>query len=170
MNLGQCAHAAGDDEQAARLLEASLLHFRASSHQTGLQQALEGQGRVAQAQGDHERAARLYRESLLLSREIGSRWEIANVLTGLAGTLGSNGQPVRAARLFGAVEALRAAVGIPLPPVARPAYERDLAAAQGQVDAATWAAAWAEGRAMTLEQVIADALHERTEAERALTA
>jgi hypothetical protein len=92
---------------------------------------------------------------LLLSRIIGSRWEIANVLAGQAGTIGSNGQPVRAGRLFGAVDALREAVGIPLPPVARPAYERDVAAAQGQIDAATWAAAWAEGRTMTLEQALA---------------
>jgi predicted ATPase/DNA-binding SARP family transcriptional activator len=167
MDLGRCAHAAGEDGQAARLLEASLLQFQALSHQTGLQQALEWQGRVAQAQCEYERAVRLYRESLRLSQAIGSRWEIANVLAGLAGTLGCNGQAVRAARLFGAVDALRAAVGIPLPPVVRPEYARDVAVVQAQMDAETWAAAWAAGRRMTLEQVIADALHEQAEAERA---
>jgi predicted ATPase/DNA-binding SARP family transcriptional activator len=167
MDLGRCAHAAGEHGQAARLLEASLLQFQALSHQTGLQQALEWQGRVAQAQGEYERAVRLYRESLQLSQAIGSRWEIANVLTGLAGTLGCSGQALRAARLFGAVEALRAAVGIPLPPVARPEYERDVAVVQAQIDAETWAAAWAAGRRMTLDQVIAEALHEQAEIERA---
>jgi tetratricopeptide (TPR) repeat protein len=82
MNLGLCAHAAGDDGQAVTLLEERLLRFR-------------------------------------------DRWEIATVLANLAGVLGSNGQAVRTARLFGAVDVLREATGIPLPPAAPPKYERD---------------------------------------------
>jgi DNA-binding NarL/FixJ family response regulator len=38
--------------------------------------------------------------------------------------------------------------------------ERDIAAARAQLDAATWEAAWAEGRAMSLEQAIAYALED----------
>ncbi len=101
---------------------------------------------------------RRYRESLLLGRNLGSRWEIANVLAGLAGSSGSTGHAVRAARLFGAVNALRESVGIPLRPIARPEYERDVAAVRTQLDEASRQAAWAEGRAMTLEQAIAYAL------------
>ncbi len=44
----------------------------------------------------------------------------------------------------------------------RPAHqieaERNLAVARAQLDAAAWDAAWAEGKAMTLEQAIAYAL------------
>jgi hypothetical protein len=37
-------------------------------------------------------------------------------------------------------------------------YQPYLAAAQGELDEAAWAAAWAEGQAMTLEQAVAYAL------------
>jgi hypothetical protein len=39
-------------------------------------------------------------------------------------------------------------------------YERSVGAARGRLDAVTFAAAWAEGRAMTLEQAIQYALEE----------
>jgi ABC-type transport system substrate-binding protein len=47
-----------------------------------------------------------------------------------------------------------------VPLVARDDYDRALAAARTEVDPNTWAAAWAEGKAMTLEQAIAYALEE----------
>jgi hypothetical protein len=61
---------------------------------------------------------------------------------------------------LGAAEALRETIGLPLAPVDRAAYERNVAAVRAQFDAASFAAAWAEGRAMTLEQAIAYALSE----------
>jgi DNA-binding NarL/FixJ family response regulator len=67
------------------------------------------------------------------------------------------GQPARAAGLFGAAEALREALHAPLAPIARADYERDVAAARAQVDGPTWKAAWAEGRAMTMEQAVTEA-------------
>ena len=45
-------------------------------------------------------------------------------------------------------------------PPDRGVYEGDVATARAQVDDATWDAAWAEGRAMTLEQAIAYALED----------
>jgi lactam utilization protein B len=41
--------------------------------------------------------------------------------------------------------------------------ERDMTAARAQLDEATWAAAWAAGQAMTLEQAIAYALEENVD-------
>ncbi|MDQ5854583.1 MAG: hypothetical protein M3380_21425 [Chloroflexota bacterium] len=40
----------------------------------------------------------------------------------------------------------------------RIAYERDLGGIRSRLDAATFAAAWAEGRAMPLEEAVASAL------------
>ena len=85
---------------------------------------------------------------------------IAGSLERCAGLAARQGQPERGARLFGAAEALRTALGAPLPPAERAAYEHDVAADRTQLDAATFAAAWAEGRALPLEQAIADALSE----------
>ncbi len=47
-----------------------------------------------------------------------------------------------------------------MPPVERAEYERHVAAARAQLDPATFAAAWVEGRALPLEGVIADVLAE----------
>jgi hypothetical protein len=57
--------------------------------------------------------------------------------------------------LFGAAEALREAAQTPQPLYRRANYERDLAAARARLDEAAFAAAWAEGRAMGMEQAVA---------------
>ncbi len=62
-------------------------------------------------------------------------------------------EPVRAVRLWGAA-ALREAMGTPLPPVYRAAYERSVAAARAQLGEKASAASWAQGRTMTLEQIV----------------
>src|SRR5216683_2022066 len=62
---------------------------------------------------------------------------------------------VLAARLWGAAEALREAIGAPIPPVYRAAYERAVAATRVSLGENTFAATWAEGRTMTPEQALA---------------
>lgn len=81
----------------------------------------------------------------------------AYCLAGLAGIAGAHRQPERAARLFSAAEALRESAGLPLPRVQRTDYDRDVAAARAQLDEAAFAVAWATGRALTLEEAIAEA-------------
>jgi hypothetical protein len=86
---------------------------------------------------------------------------LAFALVGLAGSLAMLGQGERAARLYGAAEALQARTGATLPnQAARALHERQVAALRAQLDPATFAAAWAEGRAMTLDEAIAYALEE----------
>jgi hypothetical protein len=68
-------------------------------------------------------------------------------------------QPEHAARLFGATEAVREALGAPVPPSERADYERHVAAVRAALDAAAWAA----GRAMALEDAIVLALDEPRE-------
>ncbi|PLS79653.1 MAG: hypothetical protein CYG59_12140, partial [Chloroflexi bacterium] len=79
-------------------------------------------------------------------------------LEGLAGVAAACGQAERTARLRAAAEALHEAVGAPLSPADRARYEQYLAAAGAQLDTAMFAAAWAEGRVILLEQAIAYAL------------
>ena len=71
---------------------------------------------------------------------------------------GARAQGARSARLYGATEALREAVGAPLPPVDRPDHDHKVAAARAQLDEAVWKTAWAEGKAMILEDVVEYAL------------
>src|SRR5215467_16393101 len=84
--------------------------------------------------------------------------DISVSLAELAGVASMAGDPIRAARLFGAVATLREAASIPHPPVYRTAYERTLAVVRAQLDAEAWDAVWMAGRALTLDQAIAEAL------------
>jgi hypothetical protein len=79
-------------------------------------------------------------------------------LEGLAAIAAAQGAGERAARLWGAAEALREQTSLPKDALVNQDYERWMAAARTRFDAATFAAAWAAGRALTLEQAIAAAL------------
>jgi DNA-binding NarL/FixJ family response regulator len=65
------------------------------------------------------------------------------------------GQFVWAAQLWGAAEALRETIRVPIPLVERADYERAVAAARAQVGERAFAARWNEGRNMTPEQALA---------------
>jgi len=69
-----------------------------------------------------------------------------------------HGQLERAARLFGAADKLLEGTPAVLTVEDRTMYEQSLAAARSMLDEEMFASAWAEGRAMTLEQAIAYAL------------
>jgi hypothetical protein len=122
---------------------------------------------VALNQSDERRAGSHLMESLTLLRELGYRWQTAHTLEVVAGLVAVYGQrqadawPVglRAARLFGAAEALREMLGVPPLSFQQDPYQRGVDAARAQFDEAAFAAAWAEGRAMPVEQAVADALN-----------
>ena len=95
---------------------------------------------------------------LAVRSELGDKQGVAICLEGLAAVAGARGQPARAAQLYGAAAALRERIGAPLPPGDRLGYDRHLATARACLDEGAWAAAWAEGQAMPLEEAVADAL------------
>ena len=113
---------------------------------------------MAWQEGDAASATAHLTESLALRRELGERLGIAECLEGLATVAAGTGQPERAARLLGAAEALREAIGAPLPPVDRPDHDDDDSATRAALGEAAFAAAWAAGRALTVEQAVAEAL------------
>jgi tetratricopeptide (TPR) repeat protein len=118
---------------------------------------------VAQHQGDYDRAEAIILEGLNPARELGSGYQIAYSLALLAGPVGAKGQPERAARLLGASEAVFEAWRVG--PVTADQLEIDqyMADVRAQLDEAAFEAAWAEGRAMSLEEAVAYALGENAE-------
>lgn len=90
----------------------------------------------------------------MIFSEMGDKWYTAFSLDGLAAVAVAERSPEQAAQLFGAAEALRTAIGVPVPPVRRAAYERAVKAARRQLDAAVFSAKWEEGRRMSPEQII----------------
>jgi hypothetical protein len=112
-------------------------------------------GTVAYTQGDDDRATALYGESLTLRRELGNKHGLAECLEGLAEVAVTQRQLEHAVRLLGAAAALREATGAPLSPGERARYDRDVSAMRAGLGEAAFAAAWATGKAMPLEQVLA---------------
>jgi hypothetical protein len=83
---------------------------------------------------------------------------MAVALEGLARVAWAQDQHWRAARLGGAAAAQRAAIGAPLPPADRRAHDGLTMAARAALGEEAFAEAWAAGRALPLEQVVAEAL------------
>jgi predicted ATPase/DNA-binding SARP family transcriptional activator len=171
---GKVALAQGDAALATALFEESRDLCQTLGDTAANGRALHLLGRVARQQGDVARASTLLTESLR-QRQGGAIDDILASLEEMVG-LAAAEHPIadhpsaalRAVRLLGTATATRDALGLPLPPGDRAAYERDVTAVRNQLEAAVWQAAWAAGRAMTLEQAVAYALSTDSEENRLL--
>jgi predicted ATPase/DNA-binding CsgD family transcriptional regulator len=153
--LAEFALSQGDLVTARSFNEISLAYYRTTDQRANIPDALLIWGRIAAAQGDYAAAQAFYEESLALAREMGFQRKLPFVLEALANVVSARGELVWAARLWGTAEALRNAMGTLIPPVHRTDYERSVAAARAQLGQKAFAAAWAEGCTMTLDQVLA---------------
>lgn len=161
-NLGHIAGVQGESLRATLFFEESLVLSRTLGDRRTTARALSGLGDVARQHGDAARAAALYAESLTLSRTVGHLLGVAESIERLTLIACDRGQPERAARLLGAADALRTAIGAPLPPANRAAYERTITNARAALGEEAFAAAWEAGRILSMEQVIAEACGETT--------
>ena len=122
--------------------------------------ALANLARVALDQGDHDAAAALARESLAMARETEGMdpQGIIPALACLAGVAAAQGASRRALRLAGAAAGLQRASGAPVSVPVRQQIERWIAPARLALDEHDAAAAWREGEAMPLPELLAYAL------------
>ncbi len=157
-SLADIAYAQTDYVRASALYEEGLAVAREFEHVHDTGYALRGLGHLARIQGDYGRATGLLEESLVILVQLKDKRCPALCVEGLACVASGRGQAERAARLFGAAEVLREAIGVALLPAERADHERAVAAARAGVDEAAFAAAWAEGRTMRLEQAAEYAL------------
>jgi non-specific serine/threonine protein kinase len=157
-NLGDLLIYRVDFAGAVERLEQAVALFRDLNSTLGESIGLINLGRAALQLKQAEKAGDLFRQSLRLKQALADKEGIAWNLEGLAGVAGEQGSPERAARLFGAADALRRSIGIPIAPADLPLHERSLTLPRSQVDPQTWHARWSEGAAMDPEQSIAYAL------------
>jgi predicted ATPase/DNA-binding SARP family transcriptional activator/DNA-binding CsgD family transcriptional regulator len=163
-NLGEVAQVRGNYERALACCGEALSTYRKMGDSFLIAQILTRLGSAAANHGDQEAAARFIGEGLPLAQKLGSGLLSAMCLEGLAAVYGAKAEGTRVARLYGAAEALRLAIGATLSPTDWAELERNMATARATLDAASWEAAWAEGRAMTPEQAAEYALSEESEA------
>jgi DNA-binding CsgD family transcriptional regulator len=156
--LGMAALRQSDDSGARARFEEALAVAQETGAEQFIADALAHLGTVALRVDDYQQAAALYGQSLAINGDLGNRDGIAEDLAGVAAVASLLGQAECAARLFGAVEVLREVSNIALPPLRRTEYDHTMAGIRAQLDEAAFATAWAQGRAMPLEQTIAYAL------------
>jgi tetratricopeptide (TPR) repeat protein len=166
--LGVRAYAHGDLVRAIEHSTAALRLARQTNVTWHIASALLDLSLVAIKQADISQARVWLNESIGLFRDMGERWNILRTLEVGAYVaimqaehdLAATTTVDRAVRIFGAAEALRETLHNPHQPIYIDLYLRGVAAARAQLDEATFAAAWAAGRELTLEQATAEALNE----------
>jgi non-specific serine/threonine protein kinase len=160
--LGIAVHFRGEPERAVALVEEGIALGRRLPDGAGpTALGLRRLGVLAYLQGRPVRAAGLLRQALGRIRDLGWPGEVALCLTYLAMLAGARGRAARAARLFGAAERLDESVQQDVAPPGfrfRDDYDRRVAAARAALGEEAFAAAWAAGRAMALEDAVAFAL------------
>ena len=112
------------------MLEESLVVARRYGDRWGTAMSLTLVGHVDLADGDETRAQALLAEAASLFADTGNLMFLPWCLEGLAAVATARGDNERAAELDGAREALRAQIGVLLPPVHPTAYARTLATAR----------------------------------------
>jgi len=164
IGLGQLALHERNYEQARAYLEEGLALSQETGQQVGSRWAFAHLGYLALRQGDAARARAVFAESQQQFYAFGSKDGVAYALEGLASLAVTQGLPLRAARIYAWADAMREAIGDRRPPVEEADVDRDFAIICTQLDEATIEAACAAGRAMTMEQAIAEALDDEAPA------
>ena len=164
--LGLSAYAQGHFERAGELLEEGLRLLSPKEDPIQYAEHLAYLSSVALEQGDDGRAGVQVMESLRIFRDLGERRSSILALEVSARLAVEQGQRTEQGQggLRARSTALRRGRSDPRAPgfpdlfVGRGPYERGLAALRAALDDAALRVAWAEGRALTLEQAIAYAL------------
>jgi predicted ATPase/class 3 adenylate cyclase len=153
-NLGLVAQEQGDYGAARALQEESLAIYRELGDKRGIAESLHNLGEVANDQGNYGAARALYEESLAIRHELGGKLGLAESLDAFASLFHQTQPEGHAARLWAAATALREVMGAPRIPVEQERFDREVAEARSALGEVAFAAAFEEGRAMTLEQAV----------------
>jgi tetratricopeptide (TPR) repeat protein len=152
--LGTVARLRGELGAAQAHFEESLQIFRWRGDRENVAHLLHNLARVLVLRGDEGRARDLCRESLALWREEEHLAGIASGLECLAAVATAQHQAERAARLLGAADALYERFGAARWPILLADYQGYVVAAHAALGEAAFAAAWAEGHGMTVQEAI----------------
>jgi tetratricopeptide (TPR) repeat protein len=156
-NLGRARHRLGDYAAARSLLEEALARARADDATTSIAATLLVQGELALDEGELAQARNLLLESIGLYLELGDRQRIVRAVEALAKLEAVQTRPELALRLGAAAAMQRDALQVRATPVEAGELEHWLDRSRVAVSPAKAEAAWAAGRTLPLEQIVADA-------------
>jgi DNA-binding CsgD family transcriptional regulator len=155
--LALAAHIAGDYPHARALYEESIAVRQPLGYLEGIGICWSLLALLTYSEGDYHAARGFVRESLGALPEV-ALYPIPTVLATATSIAARLGQPRRAARLAGATAAFSESVDIVPIPLAEPILSEGQEMARRALGEAEYDAAWAEGRALSLDGAIDEGL------------
>jgi predicted ATPase/DNA-binding XRE family transcriptional regulator len=156
-HLGSLATRQGAFDRARPLLAEAVALYRDHDDRFALAWSLYELGELERVQGDAIAAMRCLQESLTLHQELGATSRIIVCLLTLAALAEATGQPERAVRLLGVAQAQRESHSARLLYADRIQQEQILERTRTFLGEEAFAMAWDAGRALTLDDAIAEA-------------
>ncbi len=155
--LGLVVCEQGDIQGARALHDESMSIKRGLGSLGGQAEGQYGLGLVEYAEGDYQAACALHKEALFTLRRRGDRRRVLRSLNAFA-CAATRQEPDLAARMWGAAQSLEEQIGSPMPPNEKERFDQRVAVAREALGIDAFAAAWADGRAMSMDQAIDFAL------------
>ncbi len=156
-DLGWVALGRGDVELALARSEEALAEAKPLGFSWLVGLIMINLGTVAKKQADHTRSLNCYREAMAIATAHGDRRVTASALEGMVGVAVARGQAEQAARLLGAAAGLYERIGMEYDPLRSSLRGQELAAIRSALGEADFVGAWEAGRALSLEEAIAEA-------------
>ncbi|HEV2108608.1 MAG TPA: LuxR C-terminal-related transcriptional regulator [Thermomicrobiales bacterium] len=156
LNLGTAVQRQGDRDHAGPLFEEALALFRTARYPRGIAWASQHLAEMADEQGNPHQAAALRGEAIRLYQQEQDRWGLFEELASLAHIAARGGEANAAVRLLSAAEALREAAGV-APQNRLAGRDQAMTLVGASLDKEAFAAGWAAGRSLSLEEVVAEA-------------
>ena len=157
LSLGQLSALRGEFGEARRWYETTLSAVSSDARRTLRSTVLSNLAWLMRKDGDWPKAAKMLREALALNSELGDMLKLAGSFEEAAQHAVRGGQPGVAGRLLSAAESLRVRGDIPIEPFNIEEHRLLLARTRELLGEAAFAAAWAEGESLTLNQAVAEA-------------
>jgi non-specific serine/threonine protein kinase len=157
-NVGHIARTAGDYEAAYDAFAESTVLFQQMRDREFYTASRAEMGHARRMLGRHAEATAIYAETLPVWQELGRPAAVARELECLAYIAVVDGPVERAAQLFGAAETLREQTGSSMMFKERDEYDAAMAQLRAQSEPPIIEAAWARGRALTMNKAVAYAL------------
>ena len=157
-NVGAMAQREGDYSKAASHFEEALALAEEIEDKRLIGRTLGSLAVNAQIQGEHQRAVDLNARALTSMLEVKDKFSFIQQIEQGAQLIFGQGDPELVARLLGLAEALHQNIGFTALPRQRSAYDPIVASVRAELGEEKFTKAWAEGRAMTMEQAIECAL------------
>jgi non-specific serine/threonine protein kinase len=157
-SLGELAGDRGDWAAAAARYTAAMAISRATGHRDHVGSILLRLAEVALQQGEEHLAVACLREAIELFQAIGMTWAMIGALDLLATAHARMGAKIKAARMFGAAAHLRETIARPHAIGRQPRLDALIAPARAALSEGAWGRAFEAGRALTLEEMVSEAL------------